>query len=600
MRYLILFICVLVMLTGTATAAVDVRGTAFEAIPILHEGRIKPLDSFARAMHWRITGQEHPRGVSATQWLAEILFDPLKAAERPQFTVRNPELVALLTLPPRKKAVYDFTEISAGLQPHAVMIGTLAQRQELTPAQEQLLRLQQAVIDYTQLMRSLSLLLPLSVGWQDTEARDYLALRRYEEQAQNELAAIVKRKGEDIDQYTAEEKQVAAFAMQMAVMRGGAEGNNLLRVIPAVWRQGEWVAPWAMIGAGQGAPETMVMMDHWRAMADSWMDDDRTAFAAAAAAQEQAARFYTAGRRLMAERFYNRLGALDWALYGYGLAMVLAVWAAVRHTGQAMAAARLVGGAALLVHSVGMGLRIYILARPPVGTLYESVLFVSLVVAMAAMVVGRRQEKAAAAGILAAGMAMAAGLLLMAPALIRDGDTMPVLVAVLNTNFWLATHVIVITAGYGFALLCGLAAHLWLAGAAWGRRHSIVTMHRLGLAALLLTAVGTILGGIWADQSWGRFWGWDPKENGALLIVLWLVWVMHGRRAAIMGPDLYAVGLAAVNIVVALAWFGVNLLNIGLHSYGFTSGVAAALALFCTVEIMVIGGLWAMGRRRAV
>ncbi len=116
-------------------------------------------------------------------------------------------------------------------------------------------------------------------------------------------------------------------------------------------------------------------------------------------------------------------------------------------------------------------------------------------------------------------------------------------------------------------------------------------LHHLSLFALLFAAVGTILGGIWADQSWGRFWGWDPKENGALLIVMWLVWVLHGRISGQMRPAAYTAGLAYLGVITALSWFGVNLLSIGLHSYGFTTGMVQMLVAFISVETLLIG--WA-------
>jgi ABC-type transport system involved in cytochrome c biogenesis permease subunit len=117
-------------------------------------------------------------------------------------------------------------------------------------------------------------------------------------------------------------------------------------------------------------------------------------------------------------------------------------------------------------------------------------------------------------------------------------------------------------------------------------------IYKVSLLALLLTTVGTILGGIWADQSWGRFWGWDPKENGALLIVLWIIWMQHGRVSGQLPTLAFTAAAAFLNVIVALAWFGVNLLSVGLHSYGFITGIATALALFCVFETALIGTLW--------
>jgi hypothetical protein len=101
-----------------------------------------------------------------------------------------------------------------------------------------------------------------------------------------------------------------------------------------------------------------------------------------------------------------------------------------------------------------------------------------------------------------------------------------------------------------------------------------------------------------ADQSWGRFWGWDPKENGALLIVLWLIWIQHGRIAGRLSRFAFLAAVAFLNVIVAIAWFGVNLLGIGLHSYGFITGIALALALFCAGEILLIAILWKLNAEK--
>ena len=249
---------------------------------------------------------------------------------------------------------------------------------------------------------------------------------------------------------------------------------------------------------------------------------------------------------------------------------------------------------ACLFHVSGIAARIYILDRPPVGTLYESVLFVSLICAVIGLITYAKSRKP----ILALTSQIAAlGLLSIAPTMLQNNDSLELLVAVLNTNFWLGTHVICITAGYGICIIGACLAHGYMLLRIKDPVHPLLdgafqSIHKIGLVALLFTAVGTVLGGIWADQSWGRFWGWDPKENGALLIVLWLIWIQHGRLSGNIRPLGYVAGMAALNIVVALAWFGVNLLGVGLHSYGFTSGIAAGLAIFCIAETIIITALW--------
>ncbi len=188
------------------------------------------------------------------------------------------------------------------------------------------------------------------------------------------------------------------------------------------------------------------------------------------------------------------------------------------------------------------------------------------------------------------GASAAAILLFVSFGYAAEGDTLGVLVAVLNTNFWLATHVVCMTIGYGTCLVAGMLGHVYLIGRSL-KKTSLKfndlyrNMVGMSLVALFFSLFGTILGGIWADQSWGRFWGWDPKENGALLVVLWLLFLLHGRLGGQVRAVGFALGMICTNIIVALAWFGVNLLSVGLHSDGFTDNIALNLLIFCVAEL---------------
>src|SRR5207302_10822606 len=110
--------------------------------------------------------------------------------------------------------------------------------------------------------------------------------------------------------------------------------------------------------------------------------------------------------------------------------------------------------------------------------------------------------------------------------------------------------------------------------------------------ATLFSFIGTILGGIWADQSWGRFWGWDPKENGALMIVLWNVFILHARWGGLATQrNLMAMAVFG-NIVTSLSWFGVNMLGIGLHSYGFMDQAFVWLIVLVASQLAVMALGW--------
>ncbi|MCP5361715.1 MAG: cytochrome c biogenesis protein CcsA [Hyphomicrobiales bacterium] len=369
--------------------------------------------------------------------------------------------------------------------------------------------------------------------------------------------------------------------------------NNFLRLIPPQWerQQEEWLSPWAVITSGEGSPETARLFDLWTELAAYYRKGDaygwQQASQALLAETLKSAGQYADANLLRLEVLKNRLQPFTLSLAAYIAAflLLLASFMGRRALLQRCAFWLLASGAT--IHALGIIARIMILQRPPVGTLYESVIWVGLIAALFGLILERRRHNGAG---LLIGTLTGAILHMVGFRLGSDGDTMGMLIAVLNTNFWLTTHVLTITIGYGCCLVGGLLGHLYLLACIFRPAARTLqlelyrNMHGVTLVALLFTLIGTILGGIWADQSWGRFWGWDPKENGALLIVLWLIWLMHGRLGGILHELGYAIGMVFTNVTVALSWFGVNLLSVGLHSYGFIDSVAWGLGIFCTVE----------------
>ncbi len=173
---------------------------------------------------------------------------------------------------------------------------------------------------------------------------------------------------------------------------------------------------------------------------------------------------------------------------------------------------------------------------------------------------------------------------------------MEMLRAVLDTNFWLATHVVIITIGYSATFLSGFLAIIYIVRGVFTRSLTPDTAKALnrmvyGIVcfATLFSFVGTILGGIWADQSWGRFWGWDPKENGALIIVLWNAIILHARWGGLVKQrGLMTLALFG-NIVTSWSWFGTNMLGVGLHSYGFKEGAMTTMIWYDVAQLVIIG-----------
>ncbi|MDG1498378.1 MAG: cytochrome c biogenesis protein CcsA [Planctomycetota bacterium] len=254
-------------------------------------------------------------------------------------------------------------------------------------------------------------------------------------------------------------------------------------------------------------------------------------------------------------------------------------------------------GTILLI--VGIVYRSVIRERPPVVTLYDTILFitaVSLLVAFFTEWLTKRRVAMAGAVLVGVGGLFLAGRYELKE-IASSGDTMASVVAVLDTNFYLAIHVTTIAMGYAGGLFAAVLAHAWILGQLFGFKtqdkalyKTIYTMtYGVVCFCLLFSIFGTIMGGIWANDSWGRFWGWDPKENGALLICLWSLLTLHMRLGGFIRDRGFAVMSVFGGIVVSASWWGVNLLNVGLHSYGFTSGVAYTLFVYWVIELAVIG-----------
>lgn len=249
---------------------------------------------------------------------------------------------------------------------------------------------------------------------------------------------------------------------------------------------------------------------------------------------------------------------------------------------------------AFVLHSFFLLARMQISGRPPVTNLYSSAVFIGWGVALSCILLesflklGLFNVVGAISGAVSLVIANILGM--------EDGDTMAVMQAVLDTQFWLATHVVCITFGYAATFLAGFLGIVYvfksIIGSSVAREDEQQLLGKVIYGttcfALFLSFVGTVLGGLWADDSWGRFWGWDPKENGALMIVIWNAIILHARWDRMVRD--YGTAILAIlgNVVTAWSWFGVNELGAGLHNYGFTEGRLRWLAGFMLVNIVFV------------
>jgi ABC-type transport system involved in cytochrome c biogenesis permease subunit len=302
--------------------------------------------------------------------------------------------------------------------------------------------------------------------------------------------------------------------------------------------------------------------------------------------------------RMGFEVFFNQLSPFYLCVVLYVGVFFLAWFSFLMRAGERSPWAETLGKAAFwlavftfAIHTFGLVARIYLQGRPPVTNLYSSAVFIGWGAVLLSLLL--ELPFRLSIGTL---LASVIGFVTLVIAMnLAEGDTMEMMQAVLDSNFWLATHVVVVTAGYAATFLAGLIGVMYIL---LGTTTRIITpeldrvftrmVYGVICFALLLSFTGTVLGGIWADQSWGRFWGWDPKENGAVLIVIWNALILHARWGGMVKTR----GIMALavfgNIVTAWSWFGTNMLGVGLHSYGFMQSAVFWLAAFMLSQLAII------------
>lgn len=312
---------------------------------------------------------------------------------------------------------------------------------------------------------------------------------------------------------------------------------------------------------------------------------------------------YPQDRQLRLEYFYNHFEAFYRAILLYGIALVILLVAHLRtprgilpKIGVALAIV------ALLFHASGIVMRCLIAGRPPVTNMYESIIWVSFAVSFFGMIFFARYRTPVY--LLAALPVTLVALLLVFQMRIAMPASIDPLVPVLRDNFWLTIHVLTITLSYAaFALAMGFG-HILLyryarnPAAARADQPMHFWLYRVLQLGVILLAAGTILGGVWANYSWGRFWGWDPKETWALIALLCYILTLHGRLAGWWTQFGLVVASVVCFLAVLMAWYGVNfVLGKGLHSYGFGIGGETYVATFVALDLLFVG--FAIWRYRA-
>ncbi|PYJ20882.1 MAG: hypothetical protein DME92_08330 [Verrucomicrobia bacterium] len=415
----------------------------------------------------------------------------------------------------------------------------------------------------------------------------------------NEAQAL-KRAEKPLDRV---QQEALGVSDRLTLLARLMDGNTLL-IIPAPKNEtGPWVEPsgWSKY---YSAAQFARVQTQLQTVATAYVNGDGFNFSRAANQLRDNLRgvspsIYPQERQLRLEYFYNHFEAFYRAIWCYGIALVILVTAHLRKRSRALqnigVAVALVG---LAFHASGIVMRCMIAGRPPVTNMYESIIWVSFAVSFFGMIFFARYR--APVYLLAALPVTLIALLLVHQMPIAMPSSIDPLVPVLRDNFWLTVHVLTITLSYAaFALAMGFGhILLWRYARNPAAARADAPMHfwlyRVLQLGVLLLAAGTILGGVWANYSWGRFWGWDPKETWALIALLCYILALHGRLAGWWTQFGLAVASVVCFLAVLMAWYGVNfVLGKGLHSYGFGIGGETYVATFIVLDLLFVAfAIW--------
>jgi ABC-type transport system involved in cytochrome c biogenesis permease subunit len=559
----------------------------FGQLPVAHMGRVKPIDTLARntlrALTINSESAKTPDGkrVSAVQWFLEVISGSEQSIEMPVIRIDSKEVRRIFDLPDNRQG---FTYSVKELQPKIGDFEKQVEAAQGTPEdrrtveQRRILELDERLKAYLVLVRAFS---PPDLPRLPSDEQlksDPTALQQY---ATDFRAAL----GRTNAAMTAIK---APRAIPVAIS-DNAKPEDAWQPYPVAYA---FATLMQMTGK---EPEQATLA--FNSMISAYHNGDAGGFNSAVATyesllQQQPPPQWNAAR-VQQEAYFNYVSPFFVAMLLYLLAFLLAIFGWLFRYRPLNWSSFTLLVLTFLFHSAALGVRMWISGRPPVTNLYSSAVFIGWGAVLFGLVI-EAIFRLGIGNIVAAVSGFAT--LIIAYFLSAGGDTIAVLQAVLDTQFWLALHVTCITLGYSATYIAGLFGVLYVLFGVLTplvdrqmRKEMGRIIYGTTCFAILFSFFGTVLGGLWADDSWGRFWGWDPKENGALIIVLWNALILHARWGKMIADRGLAVLAIGGNIVTSWSWFGVNQLGIGLHSYGFTNGVAAALIVFGVFFLALIG-----------
>jgi ABC-type transport system involved in cytochrome c biogenesis permease subunit len=613
-------------------------------LPVVYGGRVQPLDTVARNTLRMISGREvfadnSGQTQPAMRWLMDVIARPEVAADYRLFRIDTPEVRDMLGLerrPPKSlfgkligEAVqrYSPSELAAHADEFRAQAETLRQRlargdKQLTTVEKKVLELSERAEIYQSVADAFHLSPELKTELAEPMPATYLKLvqQQFSKAGINVAAPYFPTK----DEMRADrDKAIAAIRFWVELEQKLSYDSFLRkRQPPLVVPSPESRDPKAEIPADdphQWLPYAAAFLDsvtgvlsgeqpnpalgHWEGIIEAYAAQDAAEFNSAV--DDYAASLAHQPPRQLAkswpdfEVWFNHLDPFFLTQWFYLLAFFLVAFFWLFGWKSLNQAAFWLILALLVVHTLSLVARMTISGRPPVTNLYSTALFIGWAAVLLGVILELVYYRLGFGAAIAAISGFATLIIADKLSLVVDsetrGDTIGVMRAVLDTQFWLSLHVTTINLGYATTYVAGLLAIAFVIGdsilrvlTADARKLLARMIYGALCFAMFFSFFGTVLGGLWADDSWGRFWGWDPKENGALIIVLWNALVLHARWDGLVKERGLALLALGGNIATTWSYFGVNQLGVGLHSYGFTEGVLPALSIFCASQILLI------------
>lgn len=562
---------------------------SFARLPVQYGGRVLPIDSVARNTLRILSGRQTltlPDGqrIPASNWMATVAFAPETADTYPVFRIDNAEVLGLFGWEQADRKYFSFNE----LEPHFSSI--VEQKAKInpepklrTPFEEQLVRLHDGLSLYHQMVHSFH-----PMGALDKLTTEYTVWQ-----------SVIGPGREALDRQQSgqphDEETLRQF-INMADRYLNLARNAVLGIVPPRTPEEIEENHWSNVGSALLDAIIMSGLDPvvsgYAKLTESYRRGDTETFNQTLAQMHSVLDQETSLGRIYFEYFFNYFAPFYRSIVLYLMVVLLVCFSWLGFTDPLRRSAYWLLILAFIVHTFGLLARMYIQGRPPVTNLYSSAIFVGWGAVLLGIIVERMQRN----GIGSFTAALIGFItLIIAHNLAATGDTLEMMRAVLDSNFWLSTHVVMITMGYSAVFLAGALGILYVVQGLFttsldrtNARNLVRMTYGITCFALLFNFVGTMLGGIWADQSWGRFWGWDPKENGALIIVLWGALMLHARWAKLVEDRGFMLLAIGGNIITSWSWFGTNMLSIGLHSYGFMDSAFLYLIGFWFSQLFLI------------